>query len=390
MHISKKREGFSVETRIKSRTASVIYVLFAILFIVGHIINIPPLLCNFLIALSGIIAFGYCLLKKGLKHLNLYLILLGGLLTTVMFLSILYNGNADILDALWIWSYIGIAALIYEFNISSKIFWSVAYIVLVLILLYMFQGNAANELLNIGSENNISAYVIFFVLLGYLFEKNKEIRTMKYIPAFLTLAISLWTGSRAGILSAVILVSCIFINNLFIVKKRKLSTFFKICLLVVAGIWAVNHFFVDYMASFFEKMDRYGNTSVRTEIWLEYLNGMFDNLGNFFLGVNMSGPNYPLLNYYSGNLHNSFLMFHAKYGIIGALTGCVFLFKSMWRAKHYKNSLIIIVALVASARMFFDWIAFPGLYDVIFWLLVIYAIDKRNVSLENEEYNEAK
>ena len=390
MQSNKSREVVSVEKKTKSKAASIIYVLFVILFIWGRIANIQPMLCNFFNALSGVIAFGYCFLKKRLNRINSYLILFGILFSVAMLLSILYNKNADYLDILWIWSYMGIAALIYQCNIPSKVFWVVAYTILLSIMVYMFQGNAADKLLKIGSVNNISAYIIFFVILGYLSEKNKENKTMTYIPSFFTLAISLWTGSRAGILSAVVLVGCIFINNFFIVKKKKISTLFKICLLIFVGIWAVNHFFEDYMAAFFEKMKYYGNTSVRTEIWLEYINGMFDSLGNFLFGVNMLGSNYPLLKYYSGNTHNSFLMLHAKYGVIGVLGGCLFIFKAMWRAKCNKNTLLIMMALVASTRMFFDWIAFPGLYDIIFWLLVIYAIDKRNVLMEIEEYNEAK
>ncbi len=379
-----------MEKKNESRIASVIYILFSILFIGGRIVYIPPLLCNFLTALSGLIAFGYCFLKKRLNRIHLYLLLVGTIFTIWMLLSIVYNGNADILDVLWIWSYMGIAALIYEFDISPITFWGVAYILLLFILVFMLLGNAANELLKMGSENNISAFIIFFVLLGYLSEKNKENKTMRYLPAFLTLAISLWTGSRAGILSAIILVGCVFANNFFAAKKGKLRILFTMCLLLFAGMWAVNHFFSDYMAQFFEKMDRYGYTSVRTEIWVEYIKGMFANFSNFLLGVNMSGSNYPLLNFYGKNPHNSFLMFHAKYGILGVLTGCVFMIKSMWRTIQHKNVLLIIVTLVASARMFFDWIAFPGLYDVFFWLLVIYAIDRGDVSSKIEECNEAK
>lgn len=374
-------------TRNKSKVASYIYILFAVVFIGGHIVDIQPLLCNFLIALSGIFAMGYCLLKKGLGGVNSYLMLFGALFTILMLLSSLYNANADYLDTLWIWSYIGIAALVYECYISPKVFWGVAYSVILFILFFMFQGHAADELLKMGSENNISAYIIFFVLLGYLSEK-KDNKAMRYIPAFLILAISLWTGSRSGVLSTVVLIGCIFLHTLLVVRKGKLGTLFKIGFLVFVGIWAVNHFFGDYMVSFFEKMDRYGNTSIRTEIWLEYMNGVFDNLGNFLFGVNMFDGKSPLLKYYDGNTHNSFLMLHEKFGIVGVLIGCIFMIKSILRAKSNKNIVLIIVALVASVRMFFDWIAFPGLYDVIFWIFALYAIDRRNVSSEFEAHNE--
>lgn len=370
----------------KSKVASLIYIIFAIVFVGGHIADISPLLCNFLVAFLGMIALGYCLIKK---RLNLNLIIIGIMFTISMLFSSLYNANADYLDILWIWSYLGIAVLIYEWNISSKTYWVVAYSVIMLVLLYMIQGNAADELLKIGSENNISTYILFFVFLGYLSEK-KENKAMKYIPAVLVLAISLWTASRAGVLSALVLICCISWYNLMIVKKGKLGSLFKLCFLVFFGIWAINHFFGDYMISFLEKMNQYGNTSIRTIIWLEYLKGMFDSFGNFLFGVNMFDGEYPLLQYYAGNPHNSFLMFHAKYGFVSLLIGCIFMFNSILKAKKNKNIMLIIVTLVASVRMFFDWIAFPGLYDVVFWLLMLYVIDKKNVLTKLEVHSEKK
>lgn len=46
-------------TRNKSKVASYIYILFAVVFIGGHIVDIQPLLCNFLIALYTITDMQY-------------------------------------------------------------------------------------------------------------------------------------------------------------------------------------------------------------------------------------------------------------------------------------------------------------------------------------------
>lgn len=90
-----------------------------------------------------------------------------------------------------------IAILSYEFAISEKVYWCVAYFIIVLICVYIVKGGAANDLLAMGSQNNISAYVIFFVIMGYL-SVMREKKVIKYYAGFLTLAICLWTGSRAG------------------------------------------------------------------------------------------------------------------------------------------------------------------------------------------------
>ena len=40
------------------------------------------------------------------------------------------------------------------------------------------------------------------------------------------------------------------------------------------------------------------------------------NVGNFLLGVKTSDGIYRWLSFYNGNTHNSFLMLHAKFGLL--------------------------------------------------------------------------
>lgn len=363
----------------RTKTASFFYILFAIIFIGGHIVDIPPILCNFLIALCGIGALGYCILKKGFGGTVSYYIVLGILFSMLMFLSVFYNGNADYLDILWVWAYLGIGALIYEFDIPTKTYWIVAYAVIALIAAYMLTGGAIDGLLKIGSQNNISTYVFFFVLAGYL-SQAKDRKPMQYIPTCLVAAISLWSGSRAGLLAAGVLLVCIFLYNFLAMQKGKLKTLGKILALIILGLLAVIYFFGDYMAAFFHKIQNYGGSSVRTEIWAEYIGGMFDSLRNFVFGVKMSDKQYTLLNYYTGNTHNAFLMLHAKYGIVAFVTVLYYTCKALFRSLAEKNTVLIIVLIATAVRMFFDWVAFPGLYDVFIWYVIIYAIDNRSLT----------
>lgn len=363
----------------RTKTASFFYILFAIIFIGGHIVDIPPILCNFLIALCGIGALGYCILKKGFGGTVSYYIVLGILFSMLMFLSVFYNGNADYLDILWVWAYLGIGALIYEFDIPTKTYWIVAYAVIALIAAYMLTGGAIDGLLKIGSQNNISTYVFFFVLAGYL-SQAKDRKPMQYIPTCLVAAISLWSGSRAGLLAAGVLLVCIFLYNFLAMQKGKLKTLGKILALIILGLLAVIYFFGDYMDAFFHKIQNYGGSSVRTEIWAEYIGGMFDSLRNFVFGVKMSDKQYTLLNYYTGNTHNAFLMLHAKYGIVAFVTVLYYTCKALFRSLAEKNTVLIIVLIATAARMFFDWVAFPGLYDVFIWYVIIYAIDNRSLT----------
>ena len=360
-----------MKVRLKINNAAMIYTLFAIAFMGGHILKIQSLIANFVIALVGLCALLYSVLKKGIKGINAYLILVGVLYSVFMILSLFYNGNADYMDLLWIWAYMGIAILTYEFEISKRTYWNIAYFIIALICIYVVRGGAADNLLSMGSQNNISAYVIFFVIMGYL-SIMKEKRAIKYYAGFLTLAICLWTGSRAGIISASLLLVGTFLYNFLTIKGQKIQSLVKWCVLICFAVWAVNHFLGKYLLGLMAKLDKYGSGSIRTEIWREYIQGIEGNIGNFFLGANTSNGTYQWLSFYNGNTHNSFLMLHAKFGLlaIGLLIALIFLV--VRKAIKEKNYIMIIILLAASARIFFDWIAFPGLYDVLFWYMYLY------------------
>ena len=369
---------------LKIHNATIIYILFAMIFMGGHILKIQSLVADFLIALIGLCAFAYGILKKNINGLNSYLILAGILYSVFMLLSLIYNGNADYMDLLWIWAYMGIAILSYEFAISEKVYWCVAYFIIVLICVYIVKGGAANDLLAMGSQNNISAYVIFFVIMGYL-SVMREKKVIKYYAGFLTLAICLWTGSRAGIISSFLLLIGTFLYNFLAVKGQKAKSLVKWCIMIGFGIWAVNHFFGKYLLGLTEKLDRYGNASIRTEIWKEYLHGVLSNVGNFLLGVKTSDGIYRWLSFYNGNTHNSFLMLHAKFGLLAFVLLMILISVVIRKAIKEKNYIMIIVIISASARMFFDWIAFPGLYDILFWYMLLYVFDRCNYDCQRLE-----
>lgn len=377
-----------MKIRLKMHNAAMIYILFVIVFMGGHILKIQSIVANFLIALVGLCALAYGILKNKIKGKNAYLILVGVLYSVLMMISLFYNENADYMELLWVWSYMGIAILTYEFGISKRVYWCVAYLMIALICIYIVRGGTANNLLSMGSQNNISAYVIFFVIMGYL-SVMKEKKAIKYFASFLTFAICLWTGSRAGIVSAFLLLVGTFVYNFFAIKGQKAQSLVKWFVLIGFAVWAVNHFFGKYLLGLAAKLDRYGSGSIRTEIWGEYFHGVLSNVGNFFLGANTSNGIYHWLSFYNGNAHNSFLMLHAKFGLFASALLIVLMCLVVHKAITEKNFIIIIVLLSASARMFFDWIAFPGLYDVLFWYMFLYVLDKREYeSRRLEQLNE--
>lgn len=377
-----------MKIRLKINNAAIIYTLFAIVFIGGHILRIQPLFVNFSIALVGLWALLYSVLKKKINGINAYLILAAVLYSVFMILSLFYNGNADYMDLLWIWAYMGIAILTYEFRISKQVYWNIAYAIIILVCIYVIMGGAADDLLSIGSQNNISVYIIFFVLMSYL-SVMKEKKLIEYYISFLTLAISLWTGSRAGIIASFLLIIGTFFYNFLAIKGQKIKSLIKWFALILFSIWTVNHFFGKYLLGLVDKINRYGGTSIRTEIWREYILGVLSNAGNFIFGADTSNVMYHWLSFYSGNTHNSFLMLHAKFGIVALLMVIILLFVVLHKSIQEKNYIMMVTVIVAIARMFFDWISFPGLYDILFWYMFLYALDKEEYGRQlKEQLNE--
>lgn len=355
--------------------ASVLYILFVIVTVGGRVIACPPLIANLMIALVGFCALLFCCIKKWDNKYNIYALFGGALFSLLMIFSMLHNNNADIYDLAWIWSYLGIAMLLYEFDIPNKLLWWVVYILLFLLCGYILVGGDAGSLLTNGSQNNISAFFIFFVLIAYLGERNTK-KSLNYLIPFFTLAICLWTGSRAGVVSALILVLCVFFYNFIAGSGNKTKLLVKFIVLICVALIILFVFFNSYLSEFIEKVIKYKGGSIRTTIWSEYLVGSVANFKNFLLGVDMSPAEYHWLNFYHWNVHNSFLMLHAKFGIAAVILLAALIFKAIRKIFINSDFIVLIVLVVASARMFFDWIAFPGLYDVIFWYLTLYILDK--------------
>ena len=96
---------------------------------------------------------------------------------------------------------------------------------------------------------------------------------------------------------------------------------------------------------------------------------------NLLFGVPFS--DYSLLNHFQ-NPHNSFLMLHAEFGLLGLLIVGVVLI--IWFMQKVKKKLwfecAIGIAIIMRACL--DWMAFPGIADVFFWCAVIEVVKKKD------------
>lgn len=337
---------------------------------------LPGAFVNGSIAFIGIVCLLYYLFygNQGKKQ---QVVLFNLALSFCMFVSILYNGNAGFDNILWIWAYSGVAMLIVEYGVSKLTgriaFWGSVLIV----FLFIYSGRRPEEFYLFGSANVINAIVLFayFIYIISLINEDDAPR-LNVLPPFIFLVVSIWSSSRSGLVVAAFLLVGIFLLNTTTRNKRNRI----VGIITIVAVFALFFAFFDKIYSVIgedmtKKAERYGTGSIRTAIWSEYIDVAFSNFGDFFLGVGHDDPiKTPLLSFFSGNTHNSFLMLHSKYGLFGFLLVIITLIKRIFENFRHKQRYELFILFAVIIRAFFDWIAFPGIHDIVFfWFIFKYS-----------------
>lgn len=360
--------------------AHVLIVLTSFIHIILTFINFPIDFVNMMTAISGIICFIYYLFF-GNNFLKIRAVLLGVAYSIFMLVSLMYNGNARMVNILWIWAYLGTAMLLYEFGLSYKIGMLMFYIpaIFALYKVLLDTSSAAFIELSGSSTNNISTLLIYAmsIYIITIYKKDKNI-PIPYLPVIIIALISLIVANRGGLLSCIIFFILILIYNLIVNKESKTKNILTFLVLLAFIVYFFTYKIDSYAQMMENKLDRYGTESPRTLIWKEYISGFLSSPTNFFLGIDTEDTLYPTLKFYNGNTHNSFLMLHAKFGILGFLFIIYSIIKAFIFLLKSKMYPIIFCLIILILRSMFDWTAFPGIYDVLFYYFVFVAFDKYN------------
>lgn len=366
---------------IKSKisTSDAIVLAFLITFFCAKTFPMPDLLANGMIAISGVVCFMYALIQNKILLWQL-LVAIG--LSVLMFISLIFNGNASVLEILWVWCYFGAAIMLKNFSIDSR---KITYLLLAITSIYGIEillGIDATDAIGAGSGNNISTYILFYVFLIYI-KRYEERKKIIYWPCLIAIVLSIWGNGRAGLLASIIMFILVFWYDYKFVSNQKKETLKKVGILASGALLLACIFLGSHIETFFEKLIKYGFTSVRIKIYLEYITNSFKSIGNFLLGVPMISENNPLLTKYAGNPHNAFLMLHAKYGIIGFSYVILMLKHFFTKYRKEKKYVYLIIFTVWFVRSMFDWTGFPGVFDVLFFYFLLCNYDGANQHKES-------
>lgn len=352
--------------------ANLIYLLFFTITFTGQIFITSDIIRNLLVVCCGFIAFLFTFIKKKKDcYIVIFFVFVFSLLEI---LSMLYNGNSSFLEIIWIFTYSGIGILIYNFKISYKISKIILCIPFLYFLICIILNKDPNLILHGGSRNIISVFLILYESI-YYFLRYKQIKNIDILPAFLSLIFCIWASGRAGIISSFFIFIVVLLTVLFQNKKNRLKKILLVIFIFFILVFILRNYLDFYNLTILERFKREGLKSSRSILIEEYFLGITSNFFDFLFGVPF--VNYKFLNFYK-NPHNSFLMLHSKYGLFGFLLVVYLLIKLFFSKlkKLYLFELFLGISIIFRALL--DWVAFPGMFDILFWISFLEVLNKKN------------
>jgi len=303
--------------------------------------------------------------------------------TALMFVGwgfVLYNNNISQGFAFFpiIFSSVGIALWIYRTSIIYKrlhlslSLFLIIFIVSYVLIIFSLQLNIVDY--TRASRNHISVAVLALSSYYCIVRKQNNVSINFSIPAIVLITSFISVGT-AGIISALI-----FLSGFLFGKDKQAAVLVIITGLVVVYFKEVIDLAYVVDSNLVSKFDF--DRLTRDDTRYTIIDIYFSNIS---LKEILFGKSFDSLLWYtrvgnkavwSDNLHNSYLLLHAKIGIL-IVPFCVIIFLTLSRLIK-KDSSILFLFLAVLVRAFSDTVVFAhGYYDWSVFLIFIYAFDKK-------------
>ena len=202
---------------------------------------------------------------------------------------------------------------------------------------------------------------------------------MPWIESIITWFVCVLALGRGGIISSSLL---LFLLMVYQIRKKSLTKilfqngliFIAVFVIVfllfekqLSGLISYTSGYIDYAVSYFEERQLEGS---RGRLWTDYVNKILDSPLSILVAPSISGT--ALLEEYSNNLHNSFIMMYARFGtlfFVFVIYKIICSFRALYK---HKSTILMIVLLIACLRSFTDVIAFNGVMDILFYYFIFY------------------
>lgn len=331
---------------------------------------IPFVVGNLLTVILGILIIIYSCLKNDVKKQIPILVFI--LIYTIFgAISMLYNKNADFQELIWPLAFIGISTLFLNFQLNLKITRNIYYLVAIVLMFQIIVSGSIDNLEISSSRNTIGIMMLIYFSVYALtcFENNQKITIF---PVLIGLVVVVMAIGRSSIITFLLL-TVFFIIFDFKGNKHKFNRPIKsmfVFILAAILIWLSYDFFGIYFKEVFTNFESRGLDSLRNSIWTDYIIKTFTSSDYFLFGTPISGT--YLLNLFNQNLHNSFLMLHAKYGIVMVVLVIMLIVKSFIYYIRTNNILYFVLLFLIIFRMQFDYTNFNAQLDIILYYFIFF------------------
>lgn len=355
---------------LRINITDLLFLLFVIIEIFRFFKVIPLIIANIFFVIIGATIIFYVCKKKGLR-------MQFGVLTFMFIyiffgiLGVLLNGNSDFQEVLWPIAFMGGSLLLLNFDINYKLTKKIYYYSILAFVIKVISSGSINNIEIVSSRNAISVLVILLFSF-YAISSYKHNKKINFIPVISGLVVVILAVGRSGILTFLLLLFFFLIFK-FEGKRQNARGFINIIIILVPIVilsLILYRTFGTYITDAINNFESRGLESVRTLLWKEYFEKVSKSFMYIMFGAPITGS--TLLDAFNNNLHNSFLMLHAKYGVIILISVITLIIRTMIFYIRRKNYLYLTLLTIILFRMQFDYTNFNAQLDIILWYLIFY------------------
>ena len=309
---------------------------------IGHYLSRVNVIMGLVLLIMCVISFGI-----DIHIMTAILIVVGMALINVIFIGTLSIASCIVI----IFTYMPVGFYLYSETEFHGGFWTAFYLLMNIFLIAMLVKSTDPEKLFYNSSRNyVSVYLTIFMFVLVVAQTNcgRKVNIAVIVLYFLSCIISV---GRGGIIASGFFLVGVLINRYRVHPLMEMKQVMQVLIIAVfflllgVVVLAKSDYIVETFFSRFVDTTRHGSNSQRVLIFKTYFNNLFygRKIKNFFLGINPYHLSY-LMRVLKGNLHNSLLMMHSSFGILGVAVSCLAFIKSiqtLFLEKRYEMGLII-------------------------------------------------
>lgn len=347
------------------------------------------------LAFLGVMALFLCLLLHQDGRRKIHLIFA---VTIIVLIEKVFSDGIFITQYIWdLGICLSVACCIYCAKKVTVEKWLLLYTLVAVFLFYGFITSLDSYMIFYRySRNYISVFLIALLFFVSIISDKAHAVLPNWI-IYTTVGLSVMAIGRGGIIASLVILAMHIFNKVknkdYSSRKNQLEAFYLFFgFIILAIVLLVYH--DSLINTFFPRFGDAGKANnsdyaylARLMMWKEYINVCLQSSTSFVLGANP----YPITGKYlilpDFNLHNSYLILHAFYGIFGVVGFLCYTIKYIKLNIKNKQVETVIVLIGFLVRSLTDH-CFPGcLTGIIMWIVIFYGSDKVQL-LQQGVYNE--